>query len=96
MKRPIPDSYWVVPNALLTGGYLWALSPLAAPLPMRFARIAELRRDCPDGHRRSPETRLPYFPQPFRSTWSFAFAAAVVCHCMLVGASAPPQASGVM
>jgi hypothetical protein len=30
--------------------------------------------------------------QPLRSNLSFALAAAVVCHCMLLGLSAPPQA----
>jgi hypothetical protein len=38
----------------------------------------------------------PHRPQPFRSTLSLAFPAATVCHCMLLGASAPPQASGLM
>lgn len=32
--------------------------------------------------------------QFFRSTLSFALPSAIVCHCMLLGASAPPQASG--
>ena len=35
-----------------------------------------------------------FVPHPARSVLSLAFAAAVVCHCMLDGASAPPQASG--
>jgi hypothetical protein len=33
---------------------------------------------------------------PFRSILSFAFASAIVCHCMFDGASAPPHASGLM
>ena len=37
-----------------------------------------------------------YYRQPTRSVRSFAFAAAIVCHCMLLGASAPPQARGRM
>ena len=35
-------------------------------------------------------------PHCFRSTLSLAFPAAVVCHCMLVGSSGPPHASGMM
>ena len=34
--------------------------------------------------------------QPMRSIVSFALAAAIVCHCMLLGMSEPPQASGLM
>ena len=30
------------------------------------------------------------------SDWSLAFAASFVCHCMLLGASAPPRFSGVI
>ena len=33
---------------------------------------------------------------PIRSVLSFAFASATVCHCILLGASAPPHASGLM
>jgi hypothetical protein len=33
-------------------------------------------------------------PPTFYSILSFAFAAAFVCHCMLLGASAPPRFSG--
>jgi hypothetical protein len=34
-------------------------------------------------------------PQPLRSVLSLALPSAMVCHCMLLGASAPPQASGL-
>jgi hypothetical protein len=34
--------------------------------------------------------------QPSRSILSFALLAAIVCQCMLLGASTPPQASGLM
>src|SRR5262245_88253 len=37
-----------------------------------------------------------HYLQPARSHLSFAFAAAVVCHCMLEGESGPPQASGLI
>jgi hypothetical protein len=33
--------------------------------------------------------------QPCRSTLSFALASAIVCHCILLGSSAPPHASGL-
>jgi hypothetical protein len=32
--------------------------------------------------------------QPFNSHRSLALPSAIVCHCMLLGASGPPQASG--
>jgi hypothetical protein len=37
-----------------------------------------------------------HFPHPFLSHLSFALASAAVCHCILLGVSAPPQASGLM
>ena len=37
-----------------------------------------------------------YLAQSFRSTASLDFPSATVCHCMLKGASAPPQARGLM
>lgn len=37
-----------------------------------------------------------HLPHCFRSTLSLAFPSAVVCHCMLVGSSGPPHASGMM
>ena len=43
---------------------------------------------------RSDSFECPY--EPRYSILSFAFAAAVVCHCMLPGASAPPRFSGLM
>src|SRR5437868_5202835 len=33
---------------------------------------------------------------PILSVLSFAFASATVCHCILLGASAPPHARGTM
>jgi hypothetical protein len=39
-------------------------------------------------------TGSSYRVQPFVSHRSFAFASALVCHCMFEGASGPPHASG--
>jgi hypothetical protein len=47
-----------------------------------------------DSSRWQKMARIRESQQPLRSQRSFALAAALVCHCMLLGASAPPQASG--
>ena len=41
-----------------------------------------------------PLAHTTYRVQPFVSHLSFAFASALVCHCMFEGASGPPLASG--
>ena len=38
----------------------------------------------------------PLYSRQLRSVLSFAFPSAIVCHCILNGASAPPHSSGLM
>ena len=65
------------------------------PVPSTPAASAGEKRHSGEAHGDGIQEPFCRNPSAY-STWSLALASATVCHCRLLGASAPPRLSGMM
>jgi hypothetical protein len=94
-----PDLIWPVPPAvghffLMIGQRKFLSARPFKPAPgFRSGQVVMRPEPVSRYERRGPEQLMAHFPHSHRS---FALASAVVCHCMLLGLSAPPLHNGTM